>query len=697
MATYVPNATDSSQPTASQTVESAAAEFRTLKTRVNALETVMNAEDVKDLRVPELTVGLVPPATTRAGKVLGFDAGGNPVAVAVAGTTDPSLRADLAASSGTSLVGFLQAGTGAVARTAQSKMRECVSVTDFGADPNGASDSTAAIQAAFNAAAITNPYGTFRKNVYFPAGFYLVTNTITVPRGVAFFGEGIESTTIRADLWSGTLGNPIFSASTAPNFRMSGMNINGRNKAAGVLLVDGYGNTFHQVRFTECHTYGLKLTEAASSVLDQVELIGTISASHVGVLLDGGSNTMFRNCSIGVVGGTGVKTTQANYAGFGSSAEFLGCSFHGGGTAVEVLRGQGQFNFQQCYWEGDIGQTLVPLIYGLNGTGAVENLSIVNSIIANANTANFTIQRGQKVTFTGNVTGRNVTFAVGIGNLFFANNNFASGATYTNSVGSYVDMQNVVGGTTNDGRVNFGNQDITLNWATAFGALSINTASGWSGNDRVVFGNASNAALTTGLYLRGNGADVDVVSAGAPIALGTTTTQWAKANSTSFIPGADASFTLGASGSRWTDVWATNGTIQTSDERKKKDIEPCDLGLDFVNALRPVSYRWIVGDRVIIGHEQVGEERESVKNEDGTETEVVTPITKPIYENRPGKRKHYGLIAQQVRETLQGADFAGLIHDQENDHMGLRYEQLIAPLIKAVQELSARVAALENK
>lgn len=152
MATYVPNATDPSQPTASQTVESAAAEFRTLKTRVNALETVMNAEDVKDLRVPELTVGPVPPIATRAGKVLGFDAGGNPVAVAVAGTTDPNLRADLAASSGSSLVGFLQAGTGAVARTAQAKMRESVSVKDFGA-ATGNTDATnkTALQTAITA------------------------------------------------------------------------------------------------------------------------------------------------------------------------------------------------------------------------------------------------------------------------------------------------------------------------------------------------------------------------------------------------------------------------------------------------------------------------------------------------------------------------------------------------------------------
>ena len=44
---------------------------------------------------------------------------------------DLALRADLAASSGSSIVGFLQAGTGAVARTVQSKLREILTSADF--------------------------------------------------------------------------------------------------------------------------------------------------------------------------------------------------------------------------------------------------------------------------------------------------------------------------------------------------------------------------------------------------------------------------------------------------------------------------------------------------------------------------------------------------------------------------------------
>jgi hypothetical protein len=75
--------------------------------------------------------------------------------------------AALAASNGSSLIGFIQAGIGAVARTVQSKLRDTVSVKDFGAVGNGVADDTAAIQAAITyAKTLTAPelivdYGTY--------------------------------------------------------------------------------------------------------------------------------------------------------------------------------------------------------------------------------------------------------------------------------------------------------------------------------------------------------------------------------------------------------------------------------------------------------------------------------------------------------------------------------------------------------
>lgn len=101
------------------------------------------------------------------------------------------LGQQLAAANGSSLVGFQQAGTGAIVRTAQDKMREWVSVKDFGAVGDGVADDTAAIQAAIAYAktrimagnsAIYGTGGTTSGTtivLYFPSGVYKITSALT--------------------------------------------------------------------------------------------------------------------------------------------------------------------------------------------------------------------------------------------------------------------------------------------------------------------------------------------------------------------------------------------------------------------------------------------------------------------------------------------------------------------------------------
>ena len=84
-------------------------------------------------------------------------------------------------------VTFLQAGTGAVERTAQSKMRDVVSVKDFGAVGDGVADDTAAIQAAVNAQ-VTAGGG----EVWFPKGIYKTSLPIQWPAGITLRGGGLD-------------------------------------------------------------------------------------------------------------------------------------------------------------------------------------------------------------------------------------------------------------------------------------------------------------------------------------------------------------------------------------------------------------------------------------------------------------------------------------------------------------------------
>ena len=87
---------------------------------------------------------------------------------------------ELAQPNGSSLIGFIAADANAVARTEQSKLREIISVKDFGAVGDGIIDDTVAIQAAINYSAYTP---NAPKNVFMPSGKYKITDTIQIGYG----------------------------------------------------------------------------------------------------------------------------------------------------------------------------------------------------------------------------------------------------------------------------------------------------------------------------------------------------------------------------------------------------------------------------------------------------------------------------------------------------------------------------------
>ena len=152
-------------------------------------------------------------------------------------------------------------------------------------------------------------------------------------------------------------------------------------------------------------------------------------------------------------------------------------------------------------------------------------------------------------------------------------------------------------------------------------------------------------------------------------------------------PGTDDAQDLGSSSKRWDDIYATNTTIQSSDKRMKDNIVDCKLGLDFINKLNPVSYKWkdytVSGTRVYTDENHVKHDIEY--SDEHTHT-----------------RTHYGMIAQDVEKVLtdSGIDtkhFAGLIYDEDVDRYGLRYNEFIAPMIKAIQELNLKYKDLETQ
>lgn len=111
---------------------------------------------------------------------------------------------DLADSDGSNWVGFLQSGTSAVAISAQDKMRQSVSVKDFGAVANGATNDAAAFNAALAAST----------SVYVPAGNYAINTTVNIPAGTVLFGAGVGSSiTTSANINTFTVNGNVVSIS----------------------------------------------------------------------------------------------------------------------------------------------------------------------------------------------------------------------------------------------------------------------------------------------------------------------------------------------------------------------------------------------------------------------------------------------------------------------------------------------------
>jgi hypothetical protein len=130
-----------------------------------------------------------------------------------------------------------------------------------------------------------------------------------------------------------------------------------------------------------------------------------------------------------------------------------------------------------------------------------------------------------------------------------------------------------------------------------------------------------------------------------------------------------------------------------SDFRTKSDIADSDLGLDFINLLRPVRYRKKYTPKVPFQND----EGQPILDENGNR--VVD--TSYDYE---GSRMHYGLIAQEVKQALDqvgvGDNFAGwaLADVDDADSMqNLAYDKFISPMIKSIQELSNMVESLQQE
>lgn len=178
----------------------------------------------------------LPSKENRAGKALGFDDDGNPVAVSLEGSM--------------ATPDFTATGTGAATRSSSGKLSDLISVKDFGAIGDGLTNDTAAIQNALVA----------HDAIYIPPGTYLINSTITINTRKTVFGAGQKSV-IKCQ-------NSSFNAvelrggfNTLQNFRIEG----------GAIGIKLFGHT----------------SECVQNTITDIQII----APGTGILLDGYNDT----------------------------------------------------------------------------------------------------------------------------------------------------------------------------------------------------------------------------------------------------------------------------------------------------------------------------------------------------------------------------------------------------------------------
>lgn len=721
---------------------------------------------------------------TRAGK-------GAPLTWAEADANFTNLNTDkleaslLADTGGSSLVGFIQAGLGAVATDVQSKLREVVSVKDFGAVGDGVADDTANVQKAIDAVfalgggivdcsggkwlidsahlivkkgvtlqgqwnnageEATRDYTSFDScfilnsaysiKLYedFSAikGMVVVRKGITIPTSLAtaathvaaFAGTAIlvgDGTSGKAnDTYAGYCFILGFQYAYYNDYNerprieyLSGDNIN------GVYL----NRIYDMNHMVGCHFWPYTTTHQAWTMTGDAGWRRQGTAYYFGLGVDwgqanncfsygydngfhvnGSDNVVLLNC-----GNDGWKNNNTHSVGFRvegttKNLNLIGCKAAAKNTGVLIdLSGGGS---SQCVkitggnlWACSAGTG--SHVYVKNGnaiiTGGVSMFDGPVGVQSDATAG--------AITIVGNIF-QTISTPYSLANLdnVIVHSNSFNGCSDA-SVGVRLNFNNTQAGVYHS---SFGASGANAGWLSrqAGGSATAPTASpngGQAGRtvaqfyDGATFGTAGQTRFTLRATPSAGSTPGGYIFSTTPVGSSTAVDRAMFNENGDFYPLPDNAVSCGVSGSRWSAIWAANGTIQTSDERTKENIEPSALGLDFIKSLRPVSYTWKVGSNEVV--RQVYRDAEGNECDPNAEGAMPAEI---ITREKPGSRTHWGLIAQEVKAATDaaGVDFGGWVLSDANDpesQQALRYDQFVAPLIKAVQELAWQVNYLSDE
>ncbi len=498
-----------------------------------------------------------------------------------------------------------------------------------------------------------------------------------------------------------------------------------------LLIGNSTGNTLTKATLTA--GTGVTITNGAGSITISSTggLIGTTSSALTayGISAGAGVTSGTLNTLIGQNAGlpvtTGVSNTMVGYEAGGGSTNV---SF---ATYVGYLAGR-NLQASNCTALGNsalqgVGGSASGTDNTAVGFWALRNITSASDNVAVGNVAGTNLSSGGQNTFVGSRAANSMTTGANSVAVGFESASSTTTGNFTTAVGYQASYSNVTGSSnTAIGYLASRNQTGSFNTSVGRGALqgaasatnsecvavgvyALNVAASGVQNTAVGYGAGFDLVSSNWCTLIGGYAGQNVTSGSANTLIGyntgvqitTGTTNCALGDSAYLNGNYTNSTCLGydssVSGSNEVQLGnsSTNSyyynTIQArSDLRDKADIVDTDLGLDFIMALRPRKFRWDM--------REFYKPEKPKANAPQAEWDAYAEACKMSNLTHDGTRKrnrfHQGLIAQEVKATMDamGVDFGGFQDHKINggeDVLSLGYDEMVAPLIKAIQELKA--------